>query len=184
MIGKYFSNGWKNQPVFSNDWKNFSPVFQRLENIFGPFPGNKKNKKDNKTTGGQNRQTIPTIPDNCLRRQLGQPGTTLQGLTQSSPSPPSVRVGSGRRESTRMSRMPLRGLGCLGDGRDVDIENQENRFADRNALGERMGGDNLDNSGQLVEGMSGGQLQPLEFRSWSRRISGKGFSLERGGEGC
>ena len=48
-----------------------------------------------------------------------------------------------------MSRMPLRGLGWPGDGRDVYIENQENRFADRNALGERMGGDNLDNSGQL-----------------------------------
>ena len=136
MIGKYFSNGWKNPPVFSNDWKIFSPVFQRLEKNFGPFPGNKKNKKDNKTTGGQNRQTIPTIPDNCLRRQLGQPGTTLQGLTQ---SPPSVRVGNGRWESTRMSRMPLRGVGWPGDGRDVYIENQENRFADRNALEERMG---------------------------------------------
>ena len=37
-----------------------------------------------------------------------------------------------------MSRMPLRGLGCLGDGRDVYIENQENRSADRNALGERV----------------------------------------------
>ena len=39
----------------------------------------------------------------------------------------------GRRE--RNPRMPLRGLGWLGDGRDVYIENQENRFADRNALG-------------------------------------------------
>jgi hypothetical protein len=39
----------------------------------------------------------------------------------------------GRRGATRMSRMPLRGLGWLGDGRDVYIENQENRFADRNA---------------------------------------------------
>ena len=48
--------------------------------------------------------------------------------------------------------MPLRGLGWLGDGRDVYIENQENRFADRNALGARMGGDNLDNSGQLLNG--------------------------------
>ncbi|MBR4190594.1 MAG: hypothetical protein IKQ55_11610 [Kiritimatiellae bacterium] len=35
MIGKKFSNGWKNPPIFSNDWKNFSPVFQRLEKIFG-----------------------------------------------------------------------------------------------------------------------------------------------------
>ncbi len=37
-----------------------------------------------------------------------------------------------------MSRMPLHGLGWLEDGRDVYIENQENRFADRNALGEWM----------------------------------------------
>jgi hypothetical protein len=36
MIGKYFSNGWKNRAVFSNDWKKFSPVFQWLEN--GPAP--------------------------------------------------------------------------------------------------------------------------------------------------
>jgi hypothetical protein len=35
--------------------------------------------------------------------------------------------------------MPLHGLGWLGDGRDVYIENQENRFADRNALGKWMG---------------------------------------------
>ncbi len=35
MIGKYFSNGWKIRAVFSNDWKNFSAVFQRLENFFG-----------------------------------------------------------------------------------------------------------------------------------------------------
>ena len=35
-----------------------------------------------------------------------------------------------------MSRMPLRGLGWPGGGRDVYIENKENRFADRNALGE------------------------------------------------
>ncbi len=37
--------------------------------------------------------------------------------------------------------MPLHGLGWLGDGRDVYIENQENRSADRNALGERMEGE-------------------------------------------
>ncbi|MBR4189959.1 MAG: hypothetical protein IKQ55_08360 [Kiritimatiellae bacterium] len=36
MIGKKFSNGWKNRPVFSNDWKKFSAVFQRLEKIFHP----------------------------------------------------------------------------------------------------------------------------------------------------
>jgi hypothetical protein len=28
MIGKYFSNGWKIRADFSNDWKNFSCVFQ------------------------------------------------------------------------------------------------------------------------------------------------------------
>ena len=48
--------------------------------------------------------------------------------------------------------MPLRGLGWLGDGRDVCIENHENRFADRNALGERMDGDNVDNPEKLVRG--------------------------------
>ncbi len=57
-----------------------------------------------------------------------------------------------------MSRMPLRVLGWLGDGRDVYIENKENRFADRNALGERMGGDKLDNPGQLFQGP--GQVTP------------------------
>ena len=36
-------------------------------------------------------------------------------------------------------------------GRDVYIEKQENRFADRNAIGVRMGGDNLDNWGQLFQ---------------------------------
>ncbi len=66
MVGKI-------RPFFPMIGKIFSPVFQRLEKIFAPFPGNKTN---NKTPGGQNRRTIPTIPDNCLRRQLGQPGTT------------------------------------------------------------------------------------------------------------
>ncbi|MBR4190054.1 MAG: hypothetical protein IKQ55_08855 [Kiritimatiellae bacterium] len=28
MIGKIFSNGWKIHGIFSNDWKNFSCVFQ------------------------------------------------------------------------------------------------------------------------------------------------------------
>ncbi|MBR4189991.1 MAG: hypothetical protein IKQ55_08525 [Kiritimatiellae bacterium] len=28
MIGKYFSNGWKNFDVFSNDWKNLPHIFQ------------------------------------------------------------------------------------------------------------------------------------------------------------
>ena len=34
MIGKYFSNGWKIFADFSNDWKKFSRVFQRLEKTF------------------------------------------------------------------------------------------------------------------------------------------------------
>ena len=39
MIGKYFSNGWKISGDFSNDWKNFSRVFQRLEKSFGERVG-------------------------------------------------------------------------------------------------------------------------------------------------
>ena len=52
-----------------------------------PFPGNKKNKTVNKTIVEQNHQTIPTIPDNCLRRQLGQPGTTLSRSPGGQPRP-------------------------------------------------------------------------------------------------
>jgi hypothetical protein len=40
----------------------FRPFFPMIGKFFGPFLENKKNKIDNKTTGGQNRQTIPTIP--------------------------------------------------------------------------------------------------------------------------
>ncbi len=72
-------------------------------------------------------------------------------LTQSPPSPPSVRAGSGGRESTRMSRMPPRIPGWLGDGRDVYIENQENRFADRNAW-RANGGRPLGQLGTLLQG--------------------------------
>ena len=50
MIGKYFSNGWKISACFSNDWKNFPCVFQRLEK----FLENKQDKTDNKTDGKQN----------------------------------------------------------------------------------------------------------------------------------
>jgi hypothetical protein len=67
--------------------------------------------------------------------------------------------------------MPLRGLGWPGGGRDVQIENQENRFADRNVLGERMGGDNLDNPGQLLQGRRAGQLRPAGWYEW--RAGGK-----------
>ena len=34
MIGKKFSNGLKKFGDFSNDWENFSRVFQRLEKLF------------------------------------------------------------------------------------------------------------------------------------------------------
>ena len=86
-------------PKFSNDWKIFfqwlekmAQIFQRLEKFFGSFPmigkifgsvsGNKKNKKDNKTSGEQKGQTITTIPDNSFLRQLGQHGTTCALWTQ------------------------------------------------------------------------------------------------------
>ena len=56
------------------------------------------------------------------------------------PRPSGWRAGgNGRRKTTSMSRMSPRGLGWLGDGRDVYIENQENRFADRNAWSARKG---------------------------------------------
>ena len=40
--------------------------------------------------------------------------------------------GNGRRDATRMSRMPLRGFEWLGGGRKLHIERIENRCADRN----------------------------------------------------
>ena len=74
-------------------------------------------------------------------------------MSRSKSAKSAKRTGGNREKGiTRMSRMPLRGLGWLGDGRDVYIEKHENRFADRNALGERMGGDNLDNPGPLFQG--------------------------------
>ena len=48
-------------------------------------------------------------------------------------SRPNVWRAGGRREGN--TRMLLHGLGWLECGRDVYIENQENRFADRNAWG-------------------------------------------------
>jgi hypothetical protein len=50
----------------------------------------------------------------------------------------------GKREGFQPQR--TKGTKREGRGRDVYIVKHENRFADRNALGERMGGDNLDNS--------------------------------------
>ncbi|MBR3583486.1 MAG: hypothetical protein IKO01_08625 [Kiritimatiellae bacterium] len=35
MIGKKFSNGWKNWPDFSNDWK----IFRRFSNDWKKFSG-------------------------------------------------------------------------------------------------------------------------------------------------
>ena len=87
-----------------------------------------------------------------------------------------------------MSRMPLRGLGCLGDGRDVYIEKQETRFADRNALGERMGGDNLDNSGQFFQGApperaASGSAGILPAGKRMEGGSGKKDKQDKGGQG-
>ena len=43
MIGKYFSNGWKILPDFSNDWKNFSGRFRETKETKG-----KTNEEENK----------------------------------------------------------------------------------------------------------------------------------------
>jgi hypothetical protein len=51
----------KNGPIFPMIGKIFRPFSNDWKKISGPFSGNKKNKTVNKTTGGQNRQTIPTI---------------------------------------------------------------------------------------------------------------------------
>ncbi|MBR4190461.1 MAG: hypothetical protein IKQ55_10935 [Kiritimatiellae bacterium] len=50
MIGKYFSNGWKIRAGFSNDWKNFSRVFQRLEKICGARGEQGKRKRKTQRT--------------------------------------------------------------------------------------------------------------------------------------
>ena len=85
-----------------------------------------------------------------------------------------------------MSRMTLRVLGWPGGGRDVYIENQENRFADRNALGggggetTRTTRDNsckvagLDNSARL-EGTNG-------VREGRRRQTGQRGTRKAEGE--
>ncbi len=132
MIGKDFH-------PFSNDWKKFSDHF--LET--------KRTKRTTKI-GGQNPQTITTISDNSfekttwttwgnsfnVRRPTGRrpskkrPSNRQLGGATFQSRPNGLSAG-GRRKGN--PRMPLRGLGWLGDGRDVYIENQENRFADRNA---------------------------------------------------
>jgi hypothetical protein len=56
MIGNIFSNGWKIPHDFSNDWKNFSPVFQRLEKIFAEVIFVTKNTK-NAGSGQENPRT-------------------------------------------------------------------------------------------------------------------------------
>ena len=93
MIGKYFSNGWKNWSKFSNDWKKFSRIFQPLENFFRP-----RNPPD-RAQPGEGNPLFPPGPfrgQNRLERGWGETTWTtrdnsFQGLTQSSPSPPSVR---------------------------------------------------------------------------------------------
>ena len=54
MIGKYFSNGWKIPACFSNDWKNLSPVFQRLEKFSrSHFRKTNRTKRTTKPTGNK-----------------------------------------------------------------------------------------------------------------------------------
>lgn len=55
------------------------------------------------------------------------------------------------------------------------MENQENRFADMNALGERMEGDNSDNSGQPLQG-----APPHPGGGWKGMGAGKGHSKNVG----
>ena len=86
--------------------------------------------------------TMMTISDICLRRQLGQPGTTCALRADKS------REGHGRWKSTRMARMPRRGLEGLGGGKESTLKSVKTASW-TGTLGERMGGDNLDNSGQL-----------------------------------
>ncbi len=91
-----------------------------------------------------------------------------------------MRKGSGREELTQRRR-DAEGLkddfaqkdkketkGRLECGRKVNIENHENRFADRNALGVRMGGDNLTPSVPFSAdaGREGGGCQAPVARRW------------------
>ena len=94
MIGKKVSNGWKICAIFSNDWKiffqwleNFVRFFQRLEKFFGGFPMIGKNFRE-------------AAKGTKSTKESGGAGGT--------------REESGR-ESTRMDRMPLRGLEWLGE---------------------------------------------------------------------
>ena len=59
-----------------------------------------------------------------------------------------AREGRVGKESTRMARMPRRGLEGLGGGKESTLKSVKTASW-TGTLGERMGGDNLDNSGQL-----------------------------------
>ncbi len=79
-------------------------------------------------------------------------------------SRPNAWSAGGRREGN--TRMPLRGVGWLECGRDVYIENQENRSADRNAWG-ADGGDNWE---RRAYGAFGGAKYHSPFLSAPRRF--------------
>ncbi len=119
--------------------KNFRTIFGKQKEQKGPQ--NKWRTKPSDNSGNFRsflEETTWTTCDNSfnVRRPTGRrpskkrpSNRQLGGATfQSRPNDWSA---GGRREGN--PRMPLRGLGWLGDGRDVYIENQENRFADRNA---------------------------------------------------
>jgi hypothetical protein len=105
MIGKKLSNGWKTPPDFSNDWKNFSPVFQRLEKIFRPGSGNKKDKKDNKTSGGQNRSDNSDNSDNCFGDNLEKRNSDPSDGSANAPP-----AWAGKMSKCGPWRMPRRGF--------------------------------------------------------------------------
>ena len=77
--------------------------------------------------------TMMTISDICLRRQLGQPGTTCALRADKS------REGHGRWKSTRMARMPLRGLEGLGGGKESTLKSMKTASRTRKAAGAREG---------------------------------------------
>ena len=77
MIGKYFSNGWKISACFSNDWKNLSRVFQRLEKFFGDGSGKQTGQNRWKQNGWPKEQPktgplfVPLFKKNHARERGG-----------------------------------------------------------------------------------------------------------------
>ena len=148
MIGKYFSNGWKKWADFSNDWKNFSRVFQRLEKIFGTFLGNKWDKGGNQTRGEQGmsdnydnfRQFSEKASWTTLLRE--ERGRETGGISATKDTKGTKGEGrrAGRRAGVGAGGGNLQGwLVCRCadlnglEGEEIYIEKSENRFADRNA---------------------------------------------------